>query len=508
MNILFVFPNIDVPGYKPIGLSSLIAVAKKLGHKVRLFDTSFFDLEELTYNKVFVNTKQAGEEVLNFIPVDLSDYNTSKKKVDLDLIFRKELEVFQPDLVALSIFSQEYGLGMHLLEVVKKTDPGIRTIVGGIHCYADPESVISNPNVDFMCLGEGEQAFKELLGCFESGNGTGNIAGLWVREGLVIKRNPTNGYLDLNRLPFLDYDEYDSRQFLRVFNGKVYKSADISLTRGCFERCIYCLYDKIYEVYNNSCQIRHYDIDRFIAELKYLVQRHNINFIRFQDSSFLGVSNVFLEAFAKEYKQEIGLPFVIDSTPQAVTPERIRCLKEMNCQSISIGIETGNEQFRLKYLNKKATNKVIINAFHTVQKFNIRTVGFILIGFPFETREYIFETIELIRQTRLSSPNLGFVYPFKGSKLREMVLKEGLFDESIEINNTPQYSRDCPMIRNPQITKDEYRGIYRTFLFYCKFPKEYYPDISIAERFDQEGNAMYKKLRELFVEKNLYNEYL
>jgi radical SAM superfamily enzyme YgiQ (UPF0313 family) len=417
------------------------------------------------------------------------------------------LKEFKPNVVALSIFSQEYALGMYLLQMVKEVDKSILTIVGGIHCYADPEGVINNEEVDFMCVGEGEKVFENLIKCLENKSGYANIKGLWWKDNGEIKRNPLGSYVDLNELPFLDLDEYDDRQFIRAFNGKVYRSADICLTRGCFERCIYCLHDKIYETYN-SCKIRQYDIDRFIGELEYLKERYGLNFIRFQDSSFLNVSEAYLSDFSRKYRDKICLPFVIDSTPQSATYKKVKYLKEMNCQSISIGIETGNEEYRLKYLNKKATNKQIIEAFHTIHKFDIRTVGFILLGFPFESTENIFETIRLVRETRVSAPNLGFVYPFKGTRLRELVIKDGLFDESIEINNSPQYSRDYPVIKNRHITRDESRGIYRTFLFYCKFPERYYKDIKVAERFDEQGNMKYRTLRDLYIQENLFNKYL
>lgn len=507
MKILFVFPNIDMPGYKPLAISSLIAVAKKLKHQVKLFDTSFYNVQELSSNKVFTDTKKAGEEVLNFIPVDLSEYGIEKKDVDLKSVFEGIVEEFNPDLIALSIFSQEFAIGMYLLKLAKRIKPGALTVVGGVHCYAAPEEVIKNENVDLMCLGEGEKVFEALLNCLESASDYSRINGLWSKKNGMLKKNCSEGYVNLDELPYFDYDEYDDRQFIRAFNGRAYRSADISLTRGCFEKCVYCLHDKIYATHQSN-RIRHYAIDRFISELEHLVKRHNLNFIRFQDSSFLNVSETFLKDFSKAYIKRVNLPFVIDSSPQVVSYNKVKFLKEMNCQSISIGIETGNEACRLKFLNKKATNKAIVNAFHTVHKFNIRTVGFILLGFPFETRELIFETIKLVREAAVSSPNLGFVYPFKGSQLRDTVIKDKLFDESIEVNSAPQYSRDYPIIKNYHISQQEYRGIYRTFLFYCKFTEKYYPDIKKAEKFNDEGNAMYKKLKSLYIQNNLYNEYL
>jgi anaerobic magnesium-protoporphyrin IX monomethyl ester cyclase len=184
---------------------------------------------------------------------------------------------------------------------------------------------------------------------------------------------------------------------------------------------------------------------------------------------------------------------------------KIKYLKDMNCQSISVGVETGNENMRVDFLNKKATNDIIVKAFHTINSFGIRTVSFILIGFPFETKEFIFETIDLIREAKVASPNVGFVYPFKGCRLRYIVVNKGLFDPSIEINGAPQYSRNFPAIKNPNISIEEYMGIYRTFMFFCKFPRERFSDIQIAQQLDDRGNEMYSKLKNEYVDKMLFN---
>ena len=39
MKILFINPNIDTGGYKPLAISVLSAIAKKEGHEISVFDT-------------------------------------------------------------------------------------------------------------------------------------------------------------------------------------------------------------------------------------------------------------------------------------------------------------------------------------------------------------------------------------------------------------------------------------------------------------------------------------
>ena len=56
------------------------------------------------------------------------------------------------------------------------------------------------------------------------------------------------------------------------------------------------------------------------------------------------------------------------------------------------------------------------------------------------------------------------------------------------------------MLTMPTITKEEIQGLFRTFSFYVKFPEERFPDIQVAERFDDTGNAMYERLSMEFEE--------
>ena len=95
------------------------------------------------------------------------------------------------------------------------------------------------------------------------------------------------------------------------------------------------------------------------------------------------------------------------------------------------------------------------------------------------------------------------MYPFKGTVLRDQVIREKLFDPAVEEYGTAQWNRDHPAIHNPYISSEEYAGIFRTFIFYCKMPKKYWGDLKIAEKFTDKGNAMFKKMSEVYL-----NEYI
>ena len=61
MRILFVWPNKDAFGFKPIGLSLLSAIARRLGWEVKLFDTTGIDLG-------YVGNTESGQNAKIFKP--------------------------------------------------------------------------------------------------------------------------------------------------------------------------------------------------------------------------------------------------------------------------------------------------------------------------------------------------------------------------------------------------------------------------------------------------------
>ena len=58
-----------------------------------------------------------------------------------------------------------------------------------------------------------------------------------------------------------------------------------------------------------------------------------------------------------------------------------------------------------------------------------------------------------------------------------------------------------PAITYPDITHEEIRGLHRTFPFYIKFPKEYWPEIERAEKFTDEGELVFRELTKKYKDK-------
>lgn len=508
MRILFIFPNIDCGGIKPVGLTSVMNSCRAAGHEVRLFDTSFFDIRYIIQNDRYLGINEAGEEVLNYRHVDVSGYGLVKEKKNVEQELCSVLREFKPQVVGISALSMEWKLAVHLFRSTKSFDNSIYTILGGIHAYADPEGAIAEDSVDMVCIGEGENCLIDLLERVESRVDYEKTNGFWVKkDGKLYKNSIGQLVHNLNKLPYLDYDFYDDRLMLRVYDGSVYRSGDQVITRGCYGKCLYCLFNTMQQINSDNSKLRRYDLDRIISELVYLKKRYRLNFFRFQDSTFLSLNQPYLRELAKRYSKEVHLPFVIDVSPQTVCEEKVRALVDMGCVAVGVGVETGNEKMRFEMCNKPVKDKTILKAFDTLNYYGLRTVSFLMMGFPMETIDMYWDTVRIVREAKVQAPTLGFVYPFKGTRLRELSLKLNLFDEDAEEKGEIGYSRSWPAIKNPNISIDEYRGLLRAFLLYVKFPERYWKEIKKTEKFTEEGDMVYQKFSKIYKAEGLYNSF-
>jgi len=237
--------------------------------------------------------------------------------------------------------------------------------------------------------------------------------------------------------------------------------------------------------------------DRIIEELVHLKRKYNPDYVNFNSESFLAKPVKMIKELAKEYQQRIGLPFWCQSRPEAITEEKIAILKEMGCQNMQLGIEHGNEEFRSRVLNRHYTNEQMFEAFELVEKYDLAYTVNNIMGFPDETRGLIFDTINANRRINPTTMNVYMFTPYRGTRLHQYCLDKGYLTGEDRVHQL----LDGVPLRMDSISYQELLGLQRTFPLYVTFPEEMFAQIQIAERFDEEGEAMFLKLRQMFWER-------
>lgn len=274
------------------------------------------------------------------------------------------------------------------------------------------------------------------------------------------------------------------------------------LNWGCPYHCTYCINHFYHELYDNKYIMRRYGIRRIIEELKYLKKKYSLEFIKFHDEDFLMRPLGNLQELSDAYREEIGIPFVIETNPKSVTEDKVRLLKNMNCVSASLAIETGDLHLRKDLLKRVDSEEDIVRAFSLFREAGIRTSSFNMLGIPFESRETYRRTVEINRKANVQYPNANFFYPFEGTELRDISIKEGFFDP--EDQERIVYERNKPALRFANLSERELIEMQRAFVLYIKLPECYEPFIRRSETPDSLGNRLRKKLLEIY-DKTVWN---
>jgi len=488
--VLFIYPNTEMQTLVPINLSLLSACLQEAGIEVALFDTTYYKWEDITF-------EQKKVELLQLKPFSYEEKGIKYKDTDMYEDLKSMVANYKPDLIAITLVEDTYDLGMSLLKSVRAYHAPV--IAGGVFVTFSAADVIENQDVDMVCLGEGEEALIELCEKMTAGEDYSSVKNLWIRtDGGVIK-NPLRKLTDINELPYISYDIFEKERLYRPMQGKMFRMIHVEVDRGCPYDCTYCEAPHLRKFFKQEGCGNYYrrkKTERVIEEMKFLHEKYSPDYINFNAESFLARPVSELLQFAEKYR-DVGLPFWCQSRPEDVTEEKIKIIKEMNCQNLQFGIEHGNEDFRARVLNRKNTNRQIVDAFKIVEKYNISYTVNNIIGFPDETRELVFDTIRLNRQINPVTMNCYMFTPYKGTRLYRYCLNSGYLEKDVKVHQ----ALDGVPLKMNSISYEELKGLQRTFSLYARFPEEMFDKIRIAEKFNVEGNKIFNQLKNEFYQK-------
>jgi anaerobic magnesium-protoporphyrin IX monomethyl ester cyclase len=501
MKVLFLYPNLQLMQIVPPSIASLSSYLKDRKVEVDLFDTTLYKINERSSDEERIDTCQVR-------PFKFSEGGVTYKDTDINEDFIQKIESFKPDIIGISANDFTHIIADNLIKGIKQKYPHIHIILGGIFATFFPDYAIQNPDIDSICIGEGFNALYELCQKIENNEDITTIPNLWVKQNGQIYKNPLGPPIDIESLSFDDFSLFEEKRFHRPMQGKMVKVFPIWIDLGCPFNCKYCVAPSIRNMYKNQGYNNYFrtkSVDHLIREIDYVVKLYNPNYLYFSTETFFARPDEHIEAFANYYKEKFNIPFWCETRIETVNIKRALLLKSMNCNRLSIGLESGNEYYRNNILNKGFSNKEFQEKIKILQDVGIDLTINNIVGLPDETREMIFDSINLNRsiindKNDITTTVTTFV-PCGGSSLQKYCIEKGYFNLDAYLKDPQGSFHKGAHLTMPQITKDQVRGLLRTFPMYVKMPEEMFPQIKIAEGFDEEGNKKFHELKEIYWEK-------
>lgn len=319
--------------------------------------------------------------------IDLNQGMTPENASLIEGLLRDTLKETGASVVGISnSFTPDFPVCVDILEICKRIDCKLVTVIGGPHVTFMDRQSLSSPFVDVVVRGEGEWSMLELLGALKAGGDLAAVAGITYRQDGRIIRNPDRALGDLSEIPPIDFDLLPSGLLRKA---QIYGIS----TRGCAYRCRYCVESAFWR------KKRNYPVKRLVDEMEVLDKRFGNKILGFFESMLDADSTQLFHLCDEIIARGITLSeeFVFHVRPDSVTEERIAAVRRAGMNWASMGVESVSPRV-LKMMNRRNLSRDrIIEACRILRAHGVHVHTYWIVGHPGDAPEESEDSFAFLR---------------------------------------------------------------------------------------------------------------
>ncbi len=394
----------------PIGLACLAAVIEH-DHEIDIFDSVMegYALEE--------------------------EFRDGVKRIGLsDAEIRARFKIFKPDVIGISVGGTDQYITAHRMAALAcEACPDALVIMGGIYPTTQPEKALSDPNVDYIVLGEADLAFPALLRSIESEGALPLPDGVGFRNKsgdiIIIPKKVFIENIDELPMParhLLRMDLYNNVDRSYRFGPLRRPHTSIFTSRGCPAKCIFCgarhMMGRKYRAHSPK---------RVLDEIESLIDNYGIRELAFLDDNLTWDRDRAAAIFDGMMERRFDLSWM---TPNglalyALDEKLIDKMKESGCYAVYLAFESGCQDVLSKIVHKPLNIDKTRRLARRFRALGIETTGMFVIGFPGETLEQIEETVGFAKEIDCDYVSFSIATPYPGTDMYDICAREGYFTE-------------------------------------------------------------------------------
>lgn len=325
-------------------------------------------------------------------------------------------------------------------------DKGAITIAGGQHFVEDNIAEALSSGVDYVVIGEGEEAIRELLDAMQGKQEISKVKGIaFLKDGLVVRTPKREPLTDFEKLPLPDFS------LLRYAEVKVYP---VERIRGCGMDCEFCTVkgkprfaspERLLESISNLLETkdaRHF----FIVDDLFGQQRDET--IRFCNM---------LRDYQKSISRRLDITVQI-RLDKAKDPELLSGMRQAGINTVAIGFESPIDE-ELKAMNKHIKSEDMAAFTKIFHKFGFLVHGMFIFGYPMKegahfkmpAKERVKRFRKFIRKAKIDTIQVLLAGPLPGTELRHRLVRQNRVYPIQDVGweyydgNFPLFEPDEPM---------------------------------------------------------------
>jgi anaerobic magnesium-protoporphyrin IX monomethyl ester cyclase len=395
------------PPFLPLGLGYLAAVLEKNNYKVDIIDCQALKI----------------------------GYDEAKE----------EIKTRQPDIVGITSTTLTYKSALKIVQMSKEVNPNILTIMGGPHVtFWDAEALEECPQLDVVVRREGEQTVLELVQKAEAKQSFKDILGITYRDnGQTIKTEDRPWLENLDELPFPAIHLWPIEK-MRSFGEVIFP---LTTSRGCVFWCNFCTAVRMF-----GRKYRMRSVKNVVDELEYLHKTFGAEHFTFYDDAFT-VDQSRTEALCQDILDRgLKIRWNCETRVDMVTKELLAKMKAAGCTDVWFGVESGSNKV-LNAMDKGISIERTQKAFKWAHEVKLMTVANVILGFPTETKESIWETVKFIEKLDPNDVGYYIATPYPGTPMYNQVKESG----ALQIFDFDKYDTATPTFKLDNLTMEELR---------------------------------------------------
>ena len=347
---------------------------------------------DLSY-KVFVSS-----EVMDAV----NDTQVNVYRDVFEHLVKPAIEKEQPDVVGISIvLQQQMFSSMTFCALIKQHFPHIHVTIGGNTVTRLRDVLPQSPlfqYFDSAVVYEGETAFVQLVSAVGATRSLADVPNTIYKDETGVHVSPTSFSEDMATLPPPDFDGLPLHKYFVPTKILPYLA-----TRGCYwGRCEFCDHGEGY-----TAGYRTKKIQDILADITYLRDKYGAKHFHFTDESYPPALFRKLSRGLIDSKLDIVWTTHMRFEKSLLDDQVWQDAKDSGCRYLHFGYESGNERV-LKLMDKATTTDVITKHLQLSADVGIwnHCMGFF--GFPGETREDAWSSVEFLEANKEHVHSLGF----------------------------------------------------------------------------------------------------
>ena len=334
------------------------------------------------------------------------------------------------DVIGFSINISNRKVSMQAIADIRKRFPSKQIVVGGPLPISNPELFMQTQDIDAVFTCEGEEALYEYI----TEQSKEAVKGIYLRNGAEYRFTGERDWIkDIDSLPFPAFHKVD----ITKYNGVPKRERPISsmlTSRGCPYSCIFCSHSM-------GRKWRSRSPERVVNEIEWQVNEFGVNEICIYDDNF-SVDKQRAERICDlliENNVPVSLQFSNGLRADSLDSHLLEKLKAAGTWLIGLAPESGNPKV-MKRIRKGFNHGQVMEVRRACKKLGIRTFGFFMIGFPFESKAQIEDTIRFSKDLDCEMVEHNKVVPYAKTELFDMMVdnKELVEDPLLETQSYHQ----------------------------------------------------------------------